>query len=364
MSKDDNPGPESQREILDLCVEAFRGRLPEKWELLRQEVTMLSSDRRADEVLRLISPDRAEALLVLEAKRIVEKRDLPQILAQLEGLTRYLPNSFPCVIARYLSPSVRAALQEQRVSYIDATGNMRLTLSAPAIFISDRGQDRDPWRGAGRPRGTLKGAPAGRVVRALIDYSKPWTMRELVSISGSSTGATYRVIEYLQGEGLIARDSDGRVIVPNWRGLLAQWSKDYGFLRSSQVIRFIAPRGIGNLVERAAQPADLTYAFTGTVAAEQWSAYAPARSAMVYVDSIVGAANAWGLRPADAGANVLLAEPESDVVYARSLVTTSGLVVAAPSQVAVDLMTGPGRNPAEAEELLDWMERNERDWRI
>lgn len=33
------------------------------------------------------------------------------------------------------------------------------------------------------------------------------------------------------------------------------------------------------------------------------------------------------------------------------------------SQVAVDLLTGPGRNPAEGQALLDWMEINERAWR-
>ena len=31
-----------------------------------------------------------------------------------------------------------------------------------------------------------------------------------------------------------------------------------------------------------------------------------------------------------------------------------------PAQVAVDLLTGPGRNPGEAVALMDWMERNER----
>ena len=36
---------------------------------------------------------------------------------------------------------------------------------------------------------------------------------------------------------------------------------------------------------------------------------------------------------------------------------------AVPSQVVVDLMTGPGRNPNEAEELLSWMQANEEAWR-
>jgi len=84
---------------------------------------------------------------------------------------------------------------------------------------------------------------------------------------------------------------------------------------------------------------------------------------MVYVADVTAAVDAWDLRPADAGANVLLAEPAYEVVFERSSTTVDGVVVAAPSQVVVDLMTGPGRNPNEAEELLDWMVRNEQSWR-
>jgi len=54
---------------------------------------------------------------------------------------------------------------------------------------------------------------------------------------------------------------------------------------------------------------------------------------------------------------------EFNVVFERSLTNQEGLQLAAPTQVAVDLMTGPGRSPSEAEELLDWMRRNEQSWR-
>jgi hypothetical protein len=36
---------------------------------------------------------------------------------------------------------------------------------------------------------------------------------------------------------------------------------------------------------------------------------------------------------------------------------------AALSPVAVDLLTGPARNPSEANALLDWMAANEPAWR-
>ena len=34
-----------------------------------------------------------------------------------------------------------------------------------------------------------------------------------------------------------------------------------------------------------------------------------------------------------------------------------------PSQLAVDLLTGPGREPSQGEQMLIWMEQNEDAWR-
>jgi DNA-binding IclR family transcriptional regulator len=39
----------------------------------------------------------------------------------------------------------------------------------------------------------------------------------LVASSGASTGATYRVLEFLQRKGLVVRDESGLYTVPNWR---------------------------------------------------------------------------------------------------------------------------------------------------
>ena len=53
-------------------------------------------------------------------------------------------------------------------------------------------------------------------------------------------------------------------------------------------------------------------------------------------------------------------DPLSRIVLNVVLV---GLVVAASSQVAADLLGGPGRAPEEGRVLLDWMEANEPAWR-
>jgi hypothetical protein len=106
-----------------------------------------------------------------------------------------------------------------------------------------------------------------------------------------------------------------------------------------------------------------SYAVTGSIAAAAWESYAPPRSAMVYATDFETAAAAWGLRATETGANVLIAQPVYPVLLARTEMALHGLRIAAPTQVAVDLLTGPGRAPSEATELLTWMGQNEQSWR-
>jgi len=144
--------------------------------------------------------------------------------------------------------------------------------------------------------------------------------------------------------------------------LLERWSKDYGFAQSNTVETFLEPRGLRALTDRLIDQAQLDYVVTGSLAAERVAAHAPARLATLYVRDIPDAVEALGLRPVESGANVALATGKYDVVFDRAEVA-DGMRVAALSQVAVDLLTGPGRNPSEGTALLDWMAANEPAWR-
>ncbi|OQS12938.1 hypothetical protein B0T36_22400 [Nocardia donostiensis] len=188
-------------------------------------------------------------------------------------------------------------------------------------------------------------------------------MRDLIKASGASTGSVYRVLGFLEAEALAIREPDDRITVPDWVALLRRWSQDYQFLHTNAITRCIAPRGLPGALDKMRRQAITDYAVTGSIAAGVWAPHAPARSAMVYANEPEEAAAAWGLRLTDTGANILIARPAYPVVLERTVYALDGLRVAAPTQVAVDLMNGPGRAPAEAEELLTWMERNEQTWR-
>ena len=258
------------------------------------------------------------------------------------------------LVAPYLAPATRDRIAHAGGSYVDTTGNVHLINSRPGLFLLDRGADRDPWRGPGRPRGTLQGPPAASVVRALIDFAPPYSVPEIAARARASTGATYRVVNFLEEEQLVEREYRCPLTTVHWRSIVDRWSRDYGFAQSNTVATFLEPRGLSALTTRLLNEPQLEYAITGSLAVEAVAAYAPARLAMLYVRDISTAAEMLKLRPATAGANVALAAGSYDVVFDRVRLV-DGLRLAALSQVAVDLLSGPGRNPNEAVSLLDWM---------
>jgi hypothetical protein len=363
---------ERDADVLWRTVKLVQERLPRGWScrIAGSEVE-LAPGHRADALIEVRSPDARHATLVAEIRRVVVTRDLSHVVAQLRTLISLHDELLvslhdeplvPLVVARYLSSSARSWLTEREVSYADATGNLRIAVDNPGLYIRDTGADRDPWRGPGRPRGTLHGEPAARVVRALVDYRPPMSIPTLVKVSGASTGATYRVVDFLEEEALIERPKRGQITNVAWRPLLKRWSRDYSFQGTNAVGRFLQPRGIPGLLDSLREVTGMRYAVTGSLAAHQWASYAPARLATIYVDNIPQFAPSVDLRMVDSGANVLLASAKYHVVFDRTQ-RADGVTFAAPSQAAVDLLTGPGRNPAEAEMLMDWMEEHEREWR-
>ncbi|WP_169738341.1 hypothetical protein [Patulibacter minatonensis] len=358
--------PTDPAEILRMGIDALKERLPPGWALSVRQRGSRRGDVSVDDVLDLDGPGGARATFAVQVKGLATTRDVLGVLDQLRRSMQvgdFTTESLsPLIIARYLAPETRERIIAEGAGYADATGNVYLALERPAIFLRDRGADADPWRGPGRPRGTLKGQPAARVVRALADFAPPYSVPDLADRAGASRGATYRVVEFLEGEALLDRERYGPISAVRWRAVLERWSQDYGVAATNAVRTFLEPRGLSALTEKLRANPELAYVLTGTLAAERLASYAPARLATLYVRDTAEVADALGLREVEGGGNVALASAAFDVVFDRAE-NVDGLRMAAASQVAVDLLTGPGRNPGEAVALLDWMEGNEDAWR-
>ncbi len=361
----ETPPLERGSDVLREAVAVFGERLPRTWRLKTRDKEPTANDRLIDALVDLIAPEGEQLVLGIAVKRSITPRDVQPMLDQIASFaaTRAMPTPvLPVLAARYLPESTRGRIAGAGAGYIDATGNVRIVADRPALFLSDRGADSDPWRGPGRPRSGLRGEPAARVVRALVDFAPPYTVPELAERAGSSTGATYRVIDFLDEEDLITRQAYGPITDVRWRELVMRWSEDYGLAATNPTSLYLEPRGLDRFTERLKAVRDERYVLTGSIAAGRVAQYVPRRLAELYVDDPASIAEALELVPTDDAVNVVLAAPKYDVVFDRAE-TVDGVRYAAPSQVAVDLLTGPGRSPVQGKVLLDWMEANEPSWR-
>jgi hypothetical protein len=154
------------------------------------------------------------------------------------------------------------------------------------------------------------------------------------------------------------RKGRGRIVSVDWPRLLERWVQDAPLASRGKQTMSLDPRGLSATTSHLKQ-SGLQYAVTGTLAVSAFAPVTAAHLAVVYVDDAVPALD---LRITERGANVMLIEPEDYGVYEGS-VLRDGLRVVAVSQAAADLLTSPGRGPAEGEALIAWMKANEEVWR-
>jgi hypothetical protein len=231
----------------------------------------------------------------------------------------------------------------------------------PGIYIETQGASEDPDRKE-RPARSLRGAKAGRIVRAIIDRKEVPGVRELAALTKVDAGYVSRVLKFLDTEALVTRVGRGRMQSVEWPLLLRRWAQEAPLESRGDIRTYLEPRGLSALVARLAK-SDERYLVTASLASSTLAPTTPARLATVWICDAVQAAARLALRSTDAGANVLLIEP-GDIGVFEGAAQRDGVWYAAPSQVAADLLTSPGRGPAEGEELITWMQANEDRWRI
>lgn len=356
------PGQELPREI-DIIRDLERtliSTLPTGWSLETKH-RMRSRHAQLDLLIEVYAPNGERADLAIEIKRKIEPRLLPRVI---ERLAMYcsddLSDAVPVVATPYLSPRSREILDRAGVGYIDMTGNLRIEVSEPGLFISTSGVDRDPWPQESELQ-SLRGRGAARAVRAVIDHTPPFGIRELAATSGASAPTLSRVIEFLDREGIVTREPRGPVLAVDWEAAIRRWATDYAQTSSNTPMTFLEPRGLPAVVEKLDE-AGPVYAATGAFAAQVFDPIAPAKTATLYVEDAGRFADQLNLREIDTGANVTLLEPFDPVVFDRTI-WRDGLRCVDPSQLSVDLLTGPGREPSQGEEMLRWMQENEDAWR-
>ena len=324
-------------------------RLPDGWQA--REQTSPSGPRGR---LKFVAPDgRQGALAVLKKKQLT-----PREVLMLAASDNDLPD---LVVAPYLSPSVRRRLTEAGICYLDQTGNIRISLAEPGLFIEAVGADRDP-NPKRRPSRSLAGAKAGQIIRALCMRKETWGVRDIAEATGSDPGYVSRLLAKLDREALIERGKRGRVEQVDWQRLIERWAQ-VAPIETRGTSRFcIAPRGLPTVMSLL--PAlKVPYAVTGSFATKRFASVAASRLMHIYVDDIDALCRELQLTETEAGINMMIIEPKDSSIISDSEIGDDGMRWAPIVQVAADLLTSQGRGPAEGVALFGWMAKNEEAWR-
>lgn len=353
--------PTTERELVEAAVRVLTNRLPASWTVKAQPS---ASDPEASDLLIGFPSSGAQVLVLVEAKLRIAPRDVEALLGgPWRRWRRQMGNQPILLVAPYVGERVRELLVEENISYVDLTGNVRISLDHPGIFIETEGATKDP--GATKQRTSLRGAKAGGVVRALVDVAPPYSAAEIAAAAGVNEGYLSRILSTLEDEGLIDRESFGPVTRADWAALLRRRAQSVDLFRRGRSLRYVARQGAAALLEdlRRRPPTSPPPTVTGSFAAARLAPVAAPALLVLYTPAADALATELGLLPTDAGADTVLIQPENDVVF-TGCEPEGGIAWAAPSQVAIDCLSGSGRMPSEGEAVVEWMHEDERRWRL
>jgi hypothetical protein len=337
--------PEASRRRLDDTVERLRALVPDDW-------TVTVAHRQPDLGMVTISAyDGTEATVSVVTRDRLEPREIDRLL---------LPEGPTIVSAKWLSARSRELLRDLQIGFLDQTGNVEVRLRRPALYVRATGSSNDPNpKPVGGP--TLRGPRVWALMRTLIEVTPPYTAGDLSSALGIDDGYVSRVLQTLANERLISRRPRGPVTEVQWEPLLRQLATTYSLFDANETSTWIAAAGPDQMLRDAIAAKARRWAVTGSFVASSIAPAAAPEVAVVFTDDPERFAKTTRLLPTTIGANVILAKPYDPIVFQRGWPNADFPSVSV-AQLAIDLLTGNARMPAEGRSLIDWMRRDPSRW--
>jgi len=354
----------TENEMVEAAVEWLRDRLPESWEVgpTSRAEFQATPDGRIAAAIDLKGPNGTDATMVVDVKRVFGPRDVDRLLGSVARTLRALAGHIPIlVVAPWLSQRTQELLSDQGLNYLDLTGNALIRLDDPTLLIDTQGAGKDP-NPLPRSKARVQGPKAGRLIRLLVDVRPPYGVRDLAAAGDLSPSYVSRLLDTLDDEALVKRSARGGVKSVDISRLIRRWAETYDVFRSNTTLRFLAPGGATDAVNKFAATS-ARVAITGSFAAVRLAPVVAPTLVVAYSDAPQDLAESLGFVPTDQGANVALLTPFDQVVWERT-VKADALTYVAPAQAAVDCLTGNGRMPAEGDAVLQWMTEDENTWRL
>ena len=360
-----------EKTLINRAVSWLQTNLPETWKAEATSQTIVSQSQSSapkvvDTLITITPPQQGGGVqLLVEAKTTFAPRDAEQLFSGVARQLRNLNSSYPIlVVAPWLSERTQEVLTKEEINYLDLTGNVRIALNYPPVFITHSGASRNPTPALRAPA-RLKGPKAGRLARLLIDIAPPYGVSQIAEVTGLAPGYISRLLTSLDDDALIERTARGQVVSVDIFQLLRRWTQTYDVFKSNETTSFVAAQGPEDLLGRLTTlPSSFPpVAVTGSFSAVRFAPVAAPSLLVLYCSEPSALASELRLLPADRGSNVAILKPFDAVVW-EATTEESGVTYAAVSQTAADCLTGNGRMPAEGDALATWMEKNQSRWRL
>jgi len=353
---------ETSEALLEQAIEVLLGVLPPGWTVERGRGPA-QDDGPADERLVVKDPGGTGRAIFVDARPRTTPSELDK--AYNDPLARRFRRDVDTpilIVSRYLSPRSREILEQAGANYLDLTGNARIAIDSPGLSVRTQGAQREPTPRR-RPERGISGPVAGRIIRALADFTPPYSVTRLAQLAEVSAGYCSRTLQALEREALVRRHNRGTVQEVDWPAMLRRRGNAAAVFKKERTETYIARSGAQGTLEALRDLDDREYAVTGSFAAARIKAVAAPVGLAIYSPEPDMMAAALNLLPAEQGADVRLVRPADDGVFSRSS-TSDRVRWVAPSQVVLDCLGGTGRMPQEGEAVLEWMIENESTWRI
>ncbi|MGH8994994.1 MAG: type IV toxin-antitoxin system AbiEi family antitoxin [Acidimicrobiales bacterium] len=348
--------------MVQAAVAWLREHLPNSWEVAPTGLAGLRAESATvDAAIDLRGPNGTFTTMIVEVKPRFGPRDVERLLTGVGRTLRALSPNVPILlVTTWLSRRSQELLAAERVNFLDLTGNSLIQLEHPTLYIETQGASKNPSPPP-KNRARVQGPKAGRLIRLLVDVRPPYGVRALAAAGGLAVSYVSRLLDSLDDEALVERFERGRVRSVDMPRLIHRWAETYEVFRANATQQFLAPAGAAAaLAELPGQ--DRRTAVTGSFAASRLAPVAAPTLLAIYADD-PNLPKSLGLIPTDHGANVAVLRPFDPVVWERTSIE-SGITYVAPSQAAVDCLTGNGRMPVEGEALIQWLVDNENSWRL
>ena len=245
------------------------------------------------------------------------------------------------------------------LSWIDLSGNA--DIQAPGLRILVTGKP-NRFKPRGRPA-NLFAPKSARIARwLLMNPGRQVSQQDLARQTGIDKGFASRIVARLEQDGLVARNEQGRIWVPDPDLLLDAWGESYDFEKHAILRGHVPARSGEELLRRLDFELGglfIEHAATGLAAAWLMTRFAGFRIVTFYLRKTPSRALLADLsfREEDQGANTWLVVPKDEGVF-QGAKQYDGILCVDPIQVYLDLKAHPERAREAAEhlraELLNW----------